>query len=405
MSPSVAGNEERAFCAKVHTLKDPPKERPDGSKDAFSLPVFLDVFLTNDCNCRCDYCFVGSPGRRMRLSYPAAKRTIDFLLNSWEGPEEPGILFFGGEPLLEVDLIRYMVDYAERREASGAAKIGWSMTTNGTLMTEETMAYLADHKVRYLLSIDGGRDTHDLHRKLESGKGSFDRLAAQLPLMKRYQPWLGARVTPTPETVPHLCRGIAELCDLGINQFIIGMASGLSWTEEDATVFIDQMMNVHDLYLKRIAAGQSMRFALFEKDNLEEASQDLTKMWGCGAGRRRLCVNARGELYGCARFAAIHNGTGVLKLGDVWRGPYNTTTRRELCQNTAWSRPLCADCPYQGQCIGGCPAVNYEDTGSIFDPSPYECLSTKVYAELKERLKRHPSDSQHKNRSATEGKE
>ncbi|MGD0498392.1 MAG: radical SAM protein [Bryobacteraceae bacterium] len=358
---------------------------------AFPPPLFLDVLLTDDCNCRCDYCFVGKSGQRSRLSFPVAKQTIDFLLDSWEGPEEPGILLFGGEPLLEPDLIRYVVEYAKRRAANGAPRIDWSMTTNGTLMTEPMMAYLAANRIRYLLSIDGNRETHDRHRKLKSGKGSFDRLAERLPLMKSYQPWLGARMTPTPQTAAQLCRGVDELCDLGLNQFIIGMASGVTWTEPDTATFIEQMMGVYEVYLRRTAAGQSIRLTLFEKDSLDGPGEDLTNVWGCGAGRRRLCVNARGELFGCARFAAIADAKGALPLGDVWRGTYRTAARESLCRNTAWGRLPCVECAYRGQCTGGCPAVNFAETGSVFDPSPNECLSTRVYAELKERLARHPS--------------
>jgi len=365
--------------------------QPAASKRAFPSPVFIDLFLTENCNCRCDYCFVGTPDRQSRLSYPAAKKTIDFLLDNWEGPEEPGILLFGGEPLLEFDLIRYLVEYAERRAAAGAPTIGWSMTTNGTLMTKAMMEFLAEHKIRYLLSIDGTRDVHNRHRKLRSGRGSFDQLARRLPLMKQYQPWLGARVTPTPETVASLSQSVDELCDLGINQFIIGMASGVPWSEVDAAAFIEQIMAVYEVYLRRTAAGKYMRFTLFEKNSLDEDSKDLSDIWGCGAGRRRLCVNARGEIYGCARFAAIDNGRGALKLGDVWNGIYNRSERTQLCRGSVWLRPACVECAFASQCTGGCPAINFEETGSIFDPAPHECLSTRVYAQLKERLARHPA--------------
>jgi uncharacterized protein len=363
---------------------------PDSSflacQDGFPRPVFLDLFLTEDCNCRCDYCFVGKPGKPTRLSHAAAMQTVDFLLDSWEGPEEPGILFFGGEPLLAFDLIREMVKYTGQCAANGKPAIHWSMTTNGTLMTEHMMAFFAEHKIQYLLSMDGGREGHNLHRKLKNGQGSFDLLAQRLPLMKSYQPWLGARVTPTPQTVGLLACNIQELCDMGINQFVVGMASGLPWSAEDAEIFLDQMMELYHLYLRRTAAGHYMRLTLFEKDDLEGGEKDLTHSWGCGAGRRRLCVNPRGELYGCARFAALDNGQGALKLGDVWRGPFRLSVRRDLCNDVVWRRPLCVECPARSRCGGGCPAVNYQDTGSIFDPSPFECLSTRVYVELKQRI-------------------
>lgn len=356
-------------------------------------PAYVDLVLTDDCNCRCDYCFAGTPGRRSHLDYLAAKRVIDLLLDSWEGGDEPGILLFGGEPLLEFELIRYLVEYAGRRHAAGAPRMSWSMTTNGTLMTEPMMGFFAEHGIKYLLSIDGSREVHNIHRKLKGGKGSFDQLAKRLRLMKSYQPWMGARMTPTPETVKYLSQSADELCDLGINQFIIGMASEVPWTDQDGDAFIEQMMQLHEVYLRRTAAGQYMRFTLFEKAGLDDEERDLTDVWGCGAGRGRYCVNPRGELFGCARFAAIGSGRGGMCLGDVWRGPYRESHRCDMCNTSAWHRPACVECEYRNQCTGGCPAVNFADTGSIFDPSPNECLSTRVYAELKQRLASHPSRS------------
>ena len=368
----------------------PLPEEPREQASAWR-PAFIDLILTDDCNCRCDYCFAGTPERRSHLSYLAAKRAIDVLLEGWEGPEEPGILLFGGEPLLEFRMIRYLVEYADRREAAGAPRISWSMTTNGTLMTEPMMAFFAEHNIKYLLSIDGSRDVHNIHRKLRGGKGSFDQLAKRLRLMKSYQPWQGARVTPTPETVRYLSQSADQLCEFGINQFIIGMASEVPWTRQDVDIFIEQMMQLYEIYLRRTAAGEYMRFTLFEKDGFGEAGRDLTDVWGCGAGRGRYCVNARGELFGCARFAAIGNGQGAMCMGDIWRGAYRQSIRRDLCATSVWRRPACVDCKYRNDCTGGCPAVNLVDTGSIFDPSPNECLSTRAYAELKNRLARHPS--------------
>ncbi|MCP4366038.1 MAG: radical SAM protein [Planctomycetes bacterium] len=345
--------------------------------------IFVDLFVTENCNCRCEYCFVEGKNTHS-LTPELARKAVDFLIRHSGNQTELGILLFGGEPLLEFDLICEIVDYSKKATAETDKSITFSMTTNGTLMTEPMMEFMAEQNIRYLLSLDGDKATHDAHRPLAEGGSSFELIAQRLPLMKSYQPWQGARVTPMPDTVHRLRRDVQTLFELGINQFIIGTATGIEWPEDRCSVFLKQMKEICEFYIAQVREGNHMRITFFEKGDLNEANEDSTCDWGCGAGRGRIGVNTRGEIFGCGRFVGLNDLNGALPLGDIINGFTYPENRAQLLDDSAWKRIDCIHCGYANRCNAGCPAVNYGATGSIYSPPYEECQSTRVYAELKE---------------------
>ena len=142
-------------------------------------------------------------------------------------------MFFGGEPLLEFDLIRRLMLYARERAAflNLQEKLGFSITTNGTLLTEEMAVLFQQQGFNYLLSVDGDKESHDAHRHLIGGGSSYDLVMERFPMMKRYQPWQGTRLTVHPEFAGRVRHNVEFLANLGFNQFIIGPATGPAWSE------------------------------------------------------------------------------------------------------------------------------------------------------------------------------
>jgi sulfatase maturation enzyme AslB (radical SAM superfamily) len=161
----------------------------------YSPPLaHCDLFVTEDCNHRCGYCFVKGK-RPRRMTEAVARAAVDWLVGASGKMSWVSILFFGGEPLLEFELIRFLVGYSRERAQAAGKEARFSMTTNGTLMTEAMARYLAEERITYLLSLDGSRETHDAQRKLVGGGSSYEAAMARLPMMKRYQPWQGSRAT------------------------------------------------------------------------------------------------------------------------------------------------------------------------------------------------------------------
>ncbi len=211
-------------------------------------PVHLvDMLITEDCNCRCDYCFVEGK-RPQRMSEETVHSTIDFLLLKSRHLRKVELLFFGGEPLTAFDLMQLTVDCGNYQAALMGKRIKHSMTTNGTLFDEEKLRFCREHGVKFLLSIDGDEETHNSHRKFADGRGTYRAVAEKIPLMKQYQPWLGARVTPTPENMHKLYDNVLHLQALGINQFVVGAASGQQYSDGDADEYGQQLRKLGAYY-------------------------------------------------------------------------------------------------------------------------------------------------------------
>lgn len=260
------------------------------------------MLINEDCNCRCDYCFVNGK-RPVRMSEDIVKATVDFLLMKSRDYATPELLFLGGEPLLAFDLMQLAVDYGKWQAKRRRKTIKYSMTTNGTLLDEEKLRFCRDNGINFLLSLDGDEATHNAHRKFADGRGTYDTVASMIPLMKQYQPWLGARVTPTPENLNKMAANVEHLHGLGINQFIIGPASGMDYSDEDVLEYKRQLRKLLDFYIVQRKAEAHLKIGMFEKEK-DSAPGSKRGIWGCGAGRSRISVSASGE-------TALCEGAGV----------------------------------------------------------------------------------------------
>ncbi|MEP0814288.1 MAG: radical SAM protein [bacterium] len=259
---------------------------------AFPPITFIDLHVTDDCNLRCPYCFVHGK-RNNQMTDDVAFAAVDFLIRESRDQDILRILFIGGEPLLEFDLMQRIVLYAGKASIKHRKRINYDTTTNGTLFNEEILEFFRDSKISFLLSMDGGKESHDMHRKFAGGIGSFDTVVSKIPLMKKYQPWLGIRVTPTPQTISRLFEDVKELYQLGANQFIIGPATGVTWSFEDFALYQSQMLLIADWYVKLKRRRAHLRINQFG-DDASDLLGNKQGIWGCGAGKSRISISTSG---------------------------------------------------------------------------------------------------------------
>ncbi len=340
-------------------------------QEEFFPPIHrMELFITENCNLRCDYCFVEGKNAFHAMSPETARRSIDFLFAHSRDAKQLHIFFMGGEPFLEFELMRMTAEYAEKLAKEQGKGLEFSVTTNGTLFSEESLAFCAKHQIKYLLSIDGDQETHDQHRKTASGRGSFDMLMRWLPRMKYYQPWMGARMTVHPDTAHRIVDNVRFLIDRGINQFIIGPATGQEWPEEALEAYQAQMIDVANLYKEKRAEGVPLRFELF--DQLENLC-DKKGIWGCQAGRHSITIAANGDIYPCSKMLGLNDLGGIYRLGDLEQGITEVDARSQLIAMWGKKETKCITCDMADSCAGGCFADNYQATGSIFQPWETEC--------------------------------
>jgi uncharacterized protein len=315
------------------------------------------------------------------MSLETAKRAIDFLVEDSGEAELVEVTLFGGEPLLEWELVQAIMVYGSQRADAAGKRIGWALTTNGTLLTQDMVALAQSHGMNFLLSIDGDREVHDTHRKFPGGQGSFDEIAKRLSTLKGVQGWLGTRMTITPATAPRLSRSIASLVDLGVNQFLIGDNVQAAWHKADIVSLQEQWLAVGELYYRMRSARLPIRMTSFEKS--KTAEQDNANAWGCEAGRDKITVTPSGDIYPCARFVDKAGIQNEFWLGHIDVGLTAERTRRELTDERDVIRYRCMKCSHKSTCLGGCPATNYLCTGSPFVAPRMDCVMRRFWSRLR----------------------
>jgi uncharacterized protein len=228
---------------------------------------------------------------------------------------------------------------------------------------------------------------HDRYRKFADGRGTFQPLVEKLDLLKRYQPWQGVKMSLMPDTVSRLRESVEYLHGLGINQFVLGHVHGVEWNAADLETYEHSLINLCELYLEKKSRRAPFRITLFEEGEPGKARR--YNQWGCGAGRGRLCVNSQGDLYGCSKLATICGSReGVLPLGNVFHGITRYDNRRLLIDPTLRRRSKCAPCTLKYACPGGCPAINFAETGDIYRSSDTECRFVAITQRIHEHVAR-----------------
>ena len=332
----------------------------------------MELNLTFNCNLTCQYCFVRRKSHE-RMAGATAKQAIDLLLDRTVVPEVT-ITLIGGEPLLEMALIEQIVPYAAEAARRRNRYVNWAITTNGTLIDESALKFFARHRISILLSIDGGPESHDRYRLTKSGAGTWHKIVDLIPLMKKYQPQLGARMTVSTEALDAMREDFRQLVALGLHNLIIGPAHGpKQWSKKQIEQYgLNLVAILHD-YCEWKKRGLPLFIEEFEQ-------QDEYVGWGCRAGRTSLAVAPDGSVSPCSKLLGLEVEAGRWIIGNVNEGI--DVRLLEPFRNSGNRQPQhCGHCCQR--CGGGCYAVNFEQTGNHFMPSEENCLLWTVRQEVR----------------------
>ncbi|MGD0152852.1 MAG: radical SAM protein [Thermacetogeniaceae bacterium] len=333
----------------------------------------MELNLTFNCNLACDYCFVRRKNIHDRMNFATAQRAIDLLLEQAVAPNVV-ITLIGGEPLLEMELIKKIVPYAIEAARTRNLQVTWAITTNGTLINEDTLKFFAQYKINMLLSMDGGPENHDRHRRTKSGEGTWHHIASRIPLIKKYQPWLSGRMTVSTEALDTMREDFRRLVDLGFNTLLISPAQGARpWSKKQIEHYgLNFLAILHD-YHQLKQRGVPIFIEEFETDERYTG-------WGCRAGRSSLAVAPNGEISPCSKLLGLDDETGRHIVGNI-----NQEINVRLLQ--PFQNPICQqpeDCKHCFmKCSGYCYAVNFEQTGNHFVSSEEHCLFWAAKHEIK----------------------
>lgn len=351
-------------------LEAPMQTRPS-RVDVYPVRA-LALTVSQTCNLACGYCYAAGGsfgGADTRMGWDVARRAIDQLIASTVPGGGVKIAFMGGEPMVARDLIRHSVAYANSRGAARAVQVGYSLTTNGTLITPEDAEFFARHRFAVTVSLDGGREVNDRLRPDRAGKGSFDRVAQRIAplLQRRYRIQLCARVTVTPLNldVPQVVEDIGAMgfASVGVAPMISSPTGKGALAGQDFARLLEAMTACGDAWFDAVKAGRDHPFANLAT-MLEELHRGQPRSHGCGAARDYLAVDAAGDYSACHRFVKDPLGEmGTLESGpdDAARGAFldaRTVERQSPCQS-CWARRLCGGGCHQEVLHAGRPACDF----------------------------------------------
>ncbi len=347
----------------------------------FNTPVIkaLCLLVAQDCNLRCSYCFAETGeyhGARALMSLDTAKAAIDFLIAHSDNRKNLEIDFFGGEPLMNFEVVKGAVEYGRRQEKLYDKNIRFTLTTNAYHVTDEMAAFINKEMKNVVISMDGRKEIHDTMRKNVAGEGSYDRVLknAHKIVDGREEREYYVRGTYTAENLD-FASDVCAIADAGFDQISVEpVVTGESYAirEEDLPQIKHEYEMLAREYIKREKAGKGFNFFHFMVD-LNSGPCLNKRLRGCGAGSEYLAVSADGKLYPCHQFA----GMEYFYMGTVREEDVDQTIKQTFLDTHVFTKQGCSECWAKYYCSGGCAANAYHATGDIRKPYKIGCETEK----------------------------
>ncbi len=329
----------------------------------------LCLHVSHTCNLNCSYCFASQGkyhGERALMSFEVGKRALDFLMENSGSRRNLEVDFFGGEPLMNWDVVKQLVAYARSVEKERGKNFRFTLTTNGVLIDDDVIEFANREMSNVVLSLDGRKEIHDATRVDYAGNGSYDKIVPKFQKLVEARNGKGyyMRGTFTHQN-PDFTKDVFHMADLGFTELsmepvVTAAGDPMGLTKEDLEVVKEQYEILAKEMIKRDREGRGFTFYHYMID-LTAGPCVYKRISGCGSGTEYMAVTPWGDLYPCHQFV----GEEDYKLGDIWNGVTNDGLREEFRGCNAYSREECADCWAKLYCSGGCAANAYHATGTI----------------------------------------
>ncbi|MBE5758914.1 MAG: thioether cross-link-forming SCIFF peptide maturase [Clostridiales bacterium] len=329
----------------------------------------LCLHVAHTCNLNCSYCFASQGkyhGERALMSFEVGKRALDFLVENSGTRRNLEVDFFGGEPLMNWDVVKQLVQYARSIEKEKNKNFRFTLTTNGMLIDDDVIEFSNREMSNVVLSLDGRKEIHDLTRVDYAGHGSYERI---VPKFKKFVESRGGKNYYMRGTFTHanpdFTKDVFHMADLGFTELsmepvVTAPDDPMALTKEDLEIVKKEYEILACEMLKRKREGRPFTFYHYMID-LTEGPCIYKRISGCGSGTEYMAVTPWGDLYPCHQFV----GEEAYKLGNVFDGVTNDALREDFRSCNAYAREECKDCWAKLYCSGGCAANAYHASGSI----------------------------------------
>ena len=336
------------------------------------------LLVEQDCNLRCEYCFAETGdyglGKRMHMDFETGKKAMDFLLENSGDRENLELDFFGGEPLMNWETVKKLVEYGRSREKEYGKRFRFTITTNGMLLTEDKMDFINKEMSNVVLSVDGRKEVNDRVRKRIDGTGCYDRIIdgyKEIVKKRNYENYY-VRGTFTKYNLD-FANDVLHLNELGFDQIsvepvVCDASMSYAITEKDLPAIFSEYERLASIILEHDKNGKHFNFFHFMLD-LDQGPCAIKRLRGCGSGNEYVAITPEGDIYPCHQFVGINE----YKMGNINEGTFNTEIKKDFAAAHIYSKEDCKKCWAKFYCSGGCNANNYIYTGNILTAHKLSC--------------------------------
>jgi len=346
--------------------------------------------IAHDCQLRCKYCFASTgdfgKGRKL-MSLETGKHAIDFLLeNSGDRPNLE-LDFFGGEPLMNFNVVKQIVEYARSREKEYNKKFRFTITTNGLLLDDDKIDFINKEMSNVVLSIDGRKEVNDYFRVLPNGQGCYDMI---IPKYKKLVEGRGDKEYYVRGTFTNrnkdFSNDVFALYEAGFDQIsvepVVGDSDEYALVMDDLPEIFKEYERLADRIIENEKNGKKFNFFHFMID-LDQGPCAIKRLRGCGCGNDYVAVTPDGDIFPCHQFVGIDE----YKMGNIDEGTFNQEMKKDFAAAHVYSKPDCRECWAKFYCSGGCNANNYQYEGDIRKAHKISCELEKKRLECAIMLK------------------
>lgn len=347
--------------------------------------------IAHDCNLRCKYCFASTgdfgKGRKL-MTFETGKKAIDFLLEKSLDRKNLELDFFGGEPLMNFDVVKQIVEYARSREAEYGKKFRFTITTNGVLLDDDKIDFINREMSNVVLSIDGRKEVNDYMRKRVDGSGCYNKImpAFKKLVEKRGDKEYYVRGTFTKNNLD-FSNDVFDLYNNGFDQIsvepvVCEASADYAITEKELPAIFKEYERLAERILENEKKGKKFNFFHFMLD-LDQGPCAIKRLRGCGCGNDYVAITPDGDIYPCHQFVGIEE----FKMGNIDEGTFDTNMKSYFSKTHVYTKPECKKCWAKFYCSGGCNANNYQYAGDVHNAHKLSCQLQKKRLECAIMLK------------------
>lgn len=344
----------------------------------------LTLTLTHECNLACTYCYAGEKSRRS-MTWKTAQHGLDFAFSFYAEKIQLG--FFGGEPLMEWDLLKKATLSAEKLAKKKNIPIKKTVTTNGSLITREKAQWLLDNDFFPAISIDGNKAMHDITRPNKGGKSSFKSCIKGLDIIHDTFP-MGAYeviLVIDPSNIQHLADSVRFLADeKDIFRIAINPNFYIDWQDQELALWTKGFRNVGDFYLERYRAGNPVAINFIDNKIITRLKDGFEQCDRCGFGEKEIAIAPSGNLYPCERLVSDDTNEEMC-IGNVFDG-FDIEKRKAILKKRGNINRECGDCAFKSRCMNWCCCINYATTGEIDKTDGIVCFHERAAIEIADKI-------------------